>query len=93
MGIVIFQHDVVAISPFVNKMFIPVYKNSHKARLNRIKALSPKQYLDDGPMALYLAVYAMHAKGFNLNVETCLVELEKLYNLPPLEDLGEPTKV
>lgn len=55
--------------------------SSHEARLNKIKALSKKGYLDDGPVALYHALHQLKTIGFNATLEFALVELEKLYKL------------
>lgn len=70
----------------MSDMFKPVYKDSHTVRLARIRKLAPKEYLDDGPMALYHAMINMRVRDFHSNVEYCLLELERLYNLQPWQE-------
>ena len=61
--------------------FEPIDTTTHDHRLNRIKALSKKGYADDGPKALYHALYQLKAKGFYATLEFALRELEQLYKL------------
>lgn len=67
--------------------FAPFDKSTHPARMTRLKALSKKQYMDDGPVALYHALLQLKEKGFDSTLEFALAELERLYNLaapPPI---------
>lgn len=67
--------------------FEPFDKSTHETRLKRLKSLSKKQYLDDGPVALYHALLQLKEKGFDSTLEFALKELEKLYKLndePPI---------
>jgi hypothetical protein len=61
--------------------FAEINTMTHEARLNKIKTLSKKGYLDDGPVALYHALHQLKANGFHATLEFALVELEKLYGL------------
>lgn len=61
--------------------FEPIDTTTHIIRLKRIKALSKKQALDDGPIALYHALYQLKTKGHDAILEFALRELEQLYKL------------
>lgn len=56
-------------------------KTTHETRLKRIKSISKKQALDDGPVALYHALYTLKAQGHDSILEFALIELERLYAL------------
>lgn len=55
--------------------------STHKDRLKKIKSLSLKQYLDDGPVALVYCINQASEKGFDGVVEFAIRELEKLYKI------------
>lgn len=62
--------------------FEPFDESTHEERLKRIKSLaSSKQYLDEGPVALYHVLWESRAKGHHAIVEWAIKELERLYNL------------
>jgi hypothetical protein len=56
-------------------------------RLRVIKNRSQKQYIDDGPVALYHALYALRSKGFWTTLMAGVDEAERLY---ALEDARNP---
>jgi hypothetical protein len=61
--------------------FEPYDKSTHQDRMLKIKTLSKKQYMDDGPVALYYALLQLKEKGFDATLEFAIKELEKLYKL------------
>ena len=67
--------------------FAAIDITTHEARLNKIKALYIKKYADDGPIALYHALYQLKTNGFHATLEFALVELEKFYGLNSEIDL------
>ncbi len=64
-----------------NSQFGNIDASTHQGRLNKLKSLSSKQYLDDGPVALYYCIKTAQDKGFHGIVEFAIRELEKLYNI------------
>lgn len=55
--------------------------STHLERINKIKQLAKKDYLDSGPVALYHLLHSGRERGWNLIVEVSLRELEKLYGI------------
>jgi len=64
-----------------NSQFGNIDSSTHKDRINKIKSLSAKQYLDDGQVALSYCLTTAHERGFDGIVEFALRELEKIYNI------------
>jgi hypothetical protein len=75
------SEKMLAIPERKSSQFAPFDKSTHEARMKRIKALSKRQYMDDGPVALYHALLQLKEKGFDGTLEWALLELEKLYKL------------
>lgn len=58
-----------------------IHPETHEERLNAIKKRSPRQSLDDGPVAFYHLLHLARAKGFHGIVEFGLREIERLYQM------------
>lgn len=55
---------------------------SHAERLEALRQrATPKQYLDEGPVAFYHLLHGARARGHHGLVEFALKELERLYQL------------
>lgn len=65
----------------MNSQFEPFDSATHPARLAKIKAVSKKQTMDEGPVALYHCLWQSRAQGHHAMVEFAIKELEKIYNI------------